>query len=57
MATVEDVKPSLENETENKDIVWSDVNFSAGSNTILNNCWGEVKSGQLCAVMVCLMFD
>jgi ABC-type transport system involved in cytochrome bd biosynthesis fused ATPase/permease subunit len=34
-----------------RDIQWSHVNFLVGKRKILDNCWGEAKTGQLVAVM------
>jgi ABC-type multidrug transport system fused ATPase/permease subunit len=33
------------------EITWSHVNFRIGEKTILKDCWGEVRPGQVCAVM------
>ncbi len=39
-------------ENRNKaNITWSHINFRIGSNRILDNCWGHVLSGQVCAIM------
>lgn len=35
----------------NPDIKWSQVNFKVGKKTILENCYGDVKAGTLCAIM------
>lgn len=38
-----------------QDIKWNGVNFSVnganGKKNILTNCWGEVKAGEVCAIM------
>ena len=34
-----------------QEIKWIDVNFKAGKKTILNNCWGKVEAGKVCAIM------
>jgi ABC-type lipoprotein export system ATPase subunit len=34
-----------------RDLRWSFVNYSVGKKQILHNCWGEVKSKQICAIM------
>lgn len=35
-----------------RDISWANVNFTVGGKTkVLTNCWGEVKAGQVCAIM------
>lgn len=33
------------------DIAWSDLNFDVGSKRILDNCYGKVMAGQVCAIM------
>lgn len=33
------------------DVSWSNVTFRAGEKTILNNCWGHVATGEICAIM------
>jgi ABC-type multidrug transport system fused ATPase/permease subunit len=33
------------------DISWVNLNFRAGKSQILNNVWGKVGSGQICAIM------
>ena len=34
-----------------QEIKWIDVNFKVGDKTILNNCWGKVEAGKVCAIM------
>lgn len=34
-----------------QDFTWANVNFVAGKSTVLSTCWGEVKSGEVCAIM------
>jgi ABC-type multidrug transport system ATPase subunit len=35
-----------------RNISWANVNFVVGEKTkVLSNCWGEVKAGQVCAIM------
>lgn len=34
-----------------RDISWAHVNFWVGKKQILTDCWGEVKPGQICAIM------
>lgn len=34
-----------------KDLWWTNVNFSVGKKKILDNCWGEIKPGQLSGIM------
>lgn len=37
---------------EARDLQWSNVNFTVdGKTTVLKDCWGEVKAGQVCAVL------
>lgn len=36
---------------EGQDIAWSNVSFKVGHKTILDNCYGRVNAGQVCAVM------
>jgi hypothetical protein len=48
------VPPIDKNESkklQNKDISWSSVNFTVKGKTILSNAWGDVKQGEVCAVM------
>ena len=34
-----------------QDFTWSGVNFKVGSKQILSDCWGNVPSGKVCAIM------
>lgn len=34
-----------------RDIEWNSVNFKVGKTTILRDCWGNVKAGEVCAMM------
>ena len=33
------------------DISWTDVSYKVGKKTILDNCFGSVSAGSLCAIM------
>eukprot|EP01038_Epipyxis_sp_PR26KG_P005371 gene5371-7449_t len=33
------------------DLKWSNLNFKAGSKSILSNCWGNVPAKKVCAIM------
>lgn len=35
----------------NHDIAWSDVSFKVGEKLILNNCYGSVPAGSVCAIL------
>lgn len=34
-----------------KNISWSNIGFRINDKTILQDCWGKVTSGQICAVI------
>eukprot|EP01040_Poterioochromonas_malhamensis_P012169 gene12169-13307_t len=34
-----------------KDLSWTNVNFRVKNKAILKDCWGEAKTGELCAIM------
>lgn len=36
---------------EGQDIAWSNIVFKVGDKTILENCYGRVNAGQVCALM------
>lgn len=50
-ASVESLASLEGGRQEGKDIEWCKVSFSAGDKSILENCWGKVKSGQTCAIL------
>jgi ABC-type multidrug transport system ATPase subunit len=36
---------------ESSGVFWADINLSVGKTTILENCWGNLPSGSVCAIM------
>ena len=53
---LEDKLPLISNQdnrgsTIDHDIAWSNVNFKIGNKIILDNCYGKVEAGQVCAIM------
>ena len=34
-----------------QDFSWSGVSFAVGNKKILTDCWGNVPSGEVCAIM------
>ena len=34
-----------------QDIIWSNITFRVGDKVILDNCYGNVPSGKVCAIM------
>eukprot|EP01040_Poterioochromonas_malhamensis_P010457 gene10457-11376_t len=45
-----DDEESIQDKTP-KDLTWTNVNFRVKNKVILNECWGETKTGELCAIM------
>jgi len=42
---------AINRKREAKDVTWSNINFVAGKSKVLTDCWGEVKVGQVCAIL------